>query len=73
MKHSAESVPSTYVKAGESVRRCQRCRQWLEGAGAGDALMRAVPVAEVLELPQGAQEGDWSQVKVRSGSSRRQV
>jgi hypothetical protein len=50
MGHSAESVPSSYVKAGELVRSCQRCGQWLERAGVGDALVRPVSVVELLEL-----------------------
>ena len=55
VKHSTESVASSYVKAGDLVRRHQRRGQWLERAGVRDALMRPVPVAGLLELPQGVQ------------------
>jgi hypothetical protein len=51
MEHPAESVASSYVKARDSVRSCQRRGQWLERAGVRDALMGPVPVVEVLELP----------------------
>jgi hypothetical protein len=51
MEHSAESVMSSYVKAGELVRGYERCGQWVERAGVRDALMRPVPVVELLELP----------------------
>jgi hypothetical protein len=40
MEHSAESVPSSYVKAGELGRSCQRYGQRLERAGVRDALVR---------------------------------
>jgi hypothetical protein len=53
MKHPTESVASSYVMARDLVRRHQRHGQWLERAGIRDALMRPVPVAEPLELPQG--------------------
>lgn len=56
MKYPAESVTSSNVKACDLVRSCQRDGQWLERAGVGDALVRAVPVVEVLELWQGVQE-----------------
>ena len=56
VKHPTESVASSYVKAGDLVRSCQWHGQWLERAGVRDALMRPVPVAALLELPQGAQE-----------------
>jgi len=51
MKHSAESVTSSYVKAGDLVRNHEGHGQWLERAGVRDALMRPVPVAGLLELP----------------------
>lgn len=51
MKHPAEPVASSYVKARDSFGSCQRLGQWLERAGVRDALMRPVPVVEVLELP----------------------
>jgi hypothetical protein len=35
MKHSAEPVASSYVKAGELVRGYERRGQWLERAGLG--------------------------------------
>ena len=58
MKHSTESVMSSYVKAGDLVRNHRWHGQWLERAGVRDALMqlRPVPVVEKLELPQGVQE-----------------
>jgi hypothetical protein len=56
MKYSTEPVASSYVKAGVLVRSHQRHGQWLERAGVRDALMRPVPVAELLELPQDVQE-----------------
>jgi hypothetical protein len=56
MEYSAESVASSYVKGGDLVMSCQWHRQWLERAGVRDALMRAVPVVELLELPQVLQE-----------------
>src|ERR1700683_817845 len=56
MEHSAESVASSYVKAGDLVRGHERRGQRLERAGVRDALMRPVPVVKLLELPQGMQE-----------------
>ena len=56
MKYSTESVASSYVKAGVLVRSRERHGQWLERAGVRDALMRPVPVVELLELPQDVQE-----------------
>jgi hypothetical protein len=56
MKHSTESVASPYVKAGDLARAHERHGQWLERAGVRDALMRPVPVVELLELPQDVQE-----------------
>jgi hypothetical protein len=56
MEDSAESVASSYVKIGDLVKGYQRRGQWLERAGVHDALMRPVPVVELLELPQGVQE-----------------
>jgi hypothetical protein len=56
MKHSTEPVASSYVKARDLARARERRGQWLERAGVGDALMRPVPVVELLELPQGVQE-----------------
>ncbi len=50
MKHPTESVAS-YIKAGDLVRNHERHGQWLERSGVRDALMRPVPVVEVLELP----------------------
>ena len=71
MMHSAEPVASSYVKAGELARAHERHGQWLERAGVGDALMRPVPVVELPGLPEGVQEVGWSQISVRSSSSRR--
>ena len=51
VKHPAESVVSSYVKAGDLVRNHERHGQWLERPGVRDALMRPVPVAQLLELP----------------------
>jgi len=51
MEHSAESVASSYIKAGDLVRGQGRHGQWLERAGVRDALMRPVPVVELLEFP----------------------
>ena len=56
MEHSTESVASSYVEAGDLIRGHERHGKWLERAGARDALMRPVPVVELLELPQGAQK-----------------
>jgi hypothetical protein len=56
MKHPTESVTSSYVRARDSVRICQRLGQWLVRAGVRDALMGPVLVVEVLELPYGVQE-----------------
>ena len=56
VKHPTESVASLYVKARDLVRRQHRHGQWLERAGVRDALMRPVPVAELLELPQDVQK-----------------
>jgi hypothetical protein len=56
MKHSTESVVSSYAKAGDLIRNHQWHGQWLERAGVRDALMRPVPVVEKLELPQGVQK-----------------
>jgi hypothetical protein len=56
VEHAAESVASSYVKAGDLVRSREWHRQRLERAGVGDALVRPVPVVEVLELPQGVQK-----------------
>ena len=51
VKHAAESVVSSYVKAGDLVRNHERHGQWLERPDVCDALMRPVPVVELLELP----------------------
>jgi hypothetical protein len=56
MKHSTESVVSSYAKAGDLIRNHQWHGQWLERAGVRDAPMRPVPVVEKLELPQGMQK-----------------
>jgi len=53
VKHSTESVASSYVKAGDLVRNHERRGQWLERAGVRDALVRPVPIVEPLELSQG--------------------
>ena len=51
MEHPAESVASSYVKARDSVRSCQRRGQWLERAGVRDALMGPVPVVDLAAHP----------------------
>jgi len=56
MGHSAESVATSNVKACDLAGNGQRRGQWLERAGVRDALVRPVPVIELLELPQGMQE-----------------
>jgi hypothetical protein len=56
MKHPAASVASSYVKARDLAWRCQWHGQWLDRAAVRDALMRPVPVVELLELPQGVQQ-----------------
>jgi hypothetical protein len=60
VKHPTESVASLYVKASDLVRSHQRQGQWLERAGVRDALMRPVPVVELLELPEGGRRGTAS-------------
>jgi len=40
MEDAAESVASSYVKAGGLVRSHERGGQWLERTGVRDALMR---------------------------------
>ena len=57
MKHSTESVTSSYVKGGVLV-RCREYRgQWVERAGRSRGPVRSVPVVELLELPQRMREG----------------
>jgi len=56
VEDAAESVASSYVKAGDLVRSRERYGQWLERAVVRHALMRPVPVVELLELPQDVQE-----------------
>jgi hypothetical protein len=56
MKHPAESVASPNPKTGDLARSRERYRQWLERSGVRDALVRPVPVVELLELSQGVQE-----------------
>jgi hypothetical protein len=51
VEHPTESVASSYIKAGDLVRNHERHGQWLERSGVRDALMRPVPVVELLELP----------------------
>jgi hypothetical protein len=73
VKHSTESVASSYVKAGGLVRNHQGHGPWLERAGVRDALMRPVPVAGLPELRRAGRRRDWFQIGVRSASSRWQV
>ncbi len=56
MEYPTESIASPNVKAGDLVRSRGRYGQWLERTGVRDALMRPVPVVELLELPQGVQK-----------------
>lgn len=49
--HPTESVASSYIKARDLVRNHERHGQSLERPGVRDALMRPVPVVELLELP----------------------
>jgi hypothetical protein len=51
VEHAAESVASSYAKAGDLVRSRERYGQWLERAGVRDALVWPVPVVELPELP----------------------
>jgi hypothetical protein len=55
-KYPTESVTSSNVKGGVLIRSRYRHGQWLERAGVRHALMRPVPVVELLELPQGVRE-----------------
>ena len=51
VKHPTDSVASSYIKARDLVRNHERHVQRLERPGVRDALMRPVPVVEVLEFP----------------------
>jgi hypothetical protein len=51
-----ESIISVYAEAGYFVWFGERCGQRLEGPGVADALMRPMPVVEVLELAQGVEQ-----------------
>ena len=68
MEHPTEPVASSYVKAGDLARAHERHGQWLERTGVRDALMRPVPVVELLELPQGMQKVKNGSINVRSNS-----
>jgi hypothetical protein len=50
VEDAAEALASSYAEAGYLVRICDWFGQWVQRAGVGDALVRAVPVAELLEL-----------------------
>jgi hypothetical protein len=56
MKHPAESVASPDSKTGDLTGSREWYGQFLERAGVRDALMRPVPVVELLELPQRVQK-----------------
>ena len=65
MEHTTESVTSRNVEAGDLVRSGQRYGQWLERAGAGDALVWPVPVVELLEFPRVCKRWDLFQISAR--------
>jgi hypothetical protein len=52
MKHSTEPVRRRISRLAILARADERHGQWLEWTGVGDALMRPVPVVELLELAQ---------------------
>jgi hypothetical protein len=48
VEDAAEALVSSYVQVGDLVRIGDRRGQWIERAGARDALMRPVAVVEIL-------------------------
>ncbi|WP_235613891.1 hypothetical protein [Streptomyces olivochromogenes] len=56
MEDAAESVAFSYVEAGDPPRIGDRWERRVQWAGVGNALMRSTPVAELLELPQRAEQ-----------------
>jgi hypothetical protein len=50
-----------------------RFGQWAQWSGLIQGPVRPMPVVKRLELAQGVQQMGWSQMRVRSSSSRRQV
>jgi hypothetical protein len=56
VEDAAESVAISCAEAGGLPRIGDRWGQRVQWAGIGDALMRSMPVAELLELPQRAEQ-----------------
>jgi len=56
VEDAAEPVAFPYVEAGDLSRIGDRWGQRVQWAGVGDALMRSMPVVELLELPQCAEQ-----------------
>jgi hypothetical protein len=52
VEDAAEAIESSYAEAGNLLRIGDRRGQGVQRAGAGDALVRAVPVAELPGLAQ---------------------
>ena len=50
VEDAAEALASSYAGAGHRVRICDWRGQWVQRAGAGDALVWAVSVAELPGL-----------------------
>jgi hypothetical protein len=50
VEDAAEAITASYVEAGDLLRNGDRWRQRVQRAGVGDALVRPVPVVELLEL-----------------------
>jgi hypothetical protein len=56
VEDAAEAIASSYVEAAYLVRIGDRRGQRVQRAGVRDALVRAVPVVELLELTQGVEQ-----------------
>jgi hypothetical protein len=56
VEDAAESIVSSDAKPGYLVRIGDRCGQWVQRSGVGDAPMRSMAVVEVFEFVQGVQE-----------------
>jgi hypothetical protein len=56
VKDAAEAIASSYVEAGYLVRVGDLCRQRVQRACVGDALVGAVSVVELFELVQGVEQ-----------------
>ena len=50
VEYATEALAPSYVEAGYLARVCDWRGQWVQRAGVGDALVRAVSVIELLEL-----------------------